>query len=153
MNIINVNASPTMFHVYALHYFECNQAFVNRHPFSPVPYFLLCRAIELELKSRHLESKSRKQVKKDYGHNLTKSYDALDPSEKILDMSEYAELVKASRIYDVPKKGFEYCSVYDAATGFKSFPALAVLDQIARRLLGADAQQVVPSTTPQSGAA
>ena len=153
MDTININVSPTMFHVYALHYYECNQAFVDRHPFSPVPYFLLCRAIELELKSRHLKSKSRKQVKKDYGHDLTKSYDALNPSEKILDTSEYAELGKASRIYDVPKKGFEYCSVYDAATGFKSFPTLVVLDQIARKLLGSGAQQVAPGTTLQDGMA
>jgi hypothetical protein len=97
---------------------------------------LLCRAIELELKAKHLESKSRAEVKKQYGHNLTKSYDELSPTDKTLDESEYSVLVHASKIYDVPNKGFEYVTVKDAVTSHKTFPDIAVLKRIAAKLVG-----------------
>ena len=70
----HLNVSPTMFHLFAAQYYRCKQTFQPQEPVSPVPYFLLCRAIELELKARHLESKSRKEVRADYGHNLKKAY-------------------------------------------------------------------------------
>lgn len=70
-----------------------------QEPFSPVPYFLVFRAIELELKARHLEEKSRKQVKGDYWHNIKKAYDELDDIDKILADDEYAVLEAASDIY------------------------------------------------------
>ena len=44
--------------------------FASPHKFSPVPYFLLCRAIELELESRHLQGKRQLEVKRAYGHHL-----------------------------------------------------------------------------------
>jgi len=97
---------------------------------------LLCRAIELELKAKHLESKTRAQVKNQYAHNLTKSYDDLLPDEKTLDSSEYAVLVHASKNYDVPNKGFEYVAVWDAVTGLKDFPDIEVLKHIAAKLVG-----------------
>lgn len=98
---------------------------------SPVPYFLICRAIELELKAKHLESKSRSDVKNDYGHNLKRSYDEL-PDRK-LNRQEYVVLSHASDIYK--DKGFEYATVIDAVTGLKDFPDLAVLEQIATKLI------------------
>lgn len=97
---------------------------------------MLCRAIELELKAKHLESKSRVEGKKQYGHNLTKSYDELSSSDKTLDASEYRVLVDASKIYDVPNKGFEYVTVRDAVTGLKNFPDIVVLKRIAAKLIG-----------------
>lgn len=135
----HINASPTMFHLYAVQYYRCKKGFQLREPFSPVPYFLVCRAIELELKARHLESKSRTEVKKEYGHDIKKAYDDLDASERILDEIEYSQLAKASAIYDKPNKGFEYCSVYDAGRGYTNFPDLDVLDRIAHKLIGDDA--------------
>lgn len=59
------NLSPDAFHLWATHYYKCEQDFVSPTKFSPVPYFLLCRAIELELKARHLEGKTQKQVRVD----------------------------------------------------------------------------------------
>jgi hypothetical protein len=132
-----LNISPTMFHIYATQYYQCKQTFRHREPFSPVPYFLLCRAIELELKAKHLALKSRAEVKSDYGHNLTKSYDDLDATDKTLSAAEYADLKSASEIYNV--KGFEYCTVSDAVTGFNNFPDIASLDLIAKKLIGNDA--------------
>lgn len=136
---IHVNLSPVMFHLYATQYYRCKQGFDSDGKFSPVPYFLVCRAIELELKAKHLESKSRAEVKKQYGHNLKKSYDDLGQAARVLDAEEYRELERASAIYDIPNKGFEYVSVADAATGYSSFPDLSVLDRVARKLIGDDA--------------
>lgn len=133
----HINLSPTLFHRYARGYLECERAFRSVSQYSPVPYFLVCRAIELELKARHLESKSRSQVRKEFGHNLKKSYDSLPPAAKILDSSEYDELVRASVIYDIPNKGFEYVAVGDAVTALENFPRLAVLQAIAAKVVGA----------------
>ncbi len=127
--------SPTMFHSYAKQFYQCKKGFEVLEAFSPVPYFLLCRAIELELKARHLETRSRDAVKKDYGHNIKKAYDELDASKRVLDKDEYSVLEKASTIYDRPK-GFEYCSVRDAGTGGRDFPDIDVLDRIAHKLIG-----------------
>ncbi len=128
------NLSPILFHNYALQYLECCHSF-DAETNSPVPYFLVCRAIELELKAKHLESKLRPEVKQKYGHNLKKSYDELPNAEKVLDPVEYKELARASEIYDIPNKGFEYVSVFDAVTGLKNFPDLAVLERIANKLV------------------
>jgi hypothetical protein len=130
-----VNLSPDLFHEYARQYLDCERCFQTDARYSPVPYFLLCRAIELELKARHLESKSRREVKNQYGHNLKKAYDELSKSDQVLNVDEYRELVRASDIYDVPNKGFEYVSVKDAVTGLRDFPELAILRQIARKMI------------------
>jgi hypothetical protein len=131
----HVNLSPLMFHEYAIQYLLCMRSFTVNISYSPVPYFLLCRAIELELKANQLESKSRMQVQTLYGHNLQKLYEDLPHIQKILDKEECKVLVHASNIYNKPK-GFEYVSVYDAVTGMKNFPELDVLEQIARKLIG-----------------
>lgn len=53
----DANVAPYAFHMSAVHYYKYKQDFEAPDEFSPVPYFLLCRAIELELKSRHLQLK------------------------------------------------------------------------------------------------
>lgn len=130
-----VNLSPDLFRRYAIEYLQYHLAFKPDTKYSPVPYFLICRAIELSLKAKHLENKSRKEVKGKYGHNLVKLYDELPIEQKILEATERDTLVAANTIYDVPNKGFEYVSVFDAVTGFKSFPDLAALERIADKLL------------------
>jgi hypothetical protein len=56
MQELKVNLSPDVFHRYAGHYYKCKQDFVCPDDgSSPVPYFLLCRAIELQIKARHLD--------------------------------------------------------------------------------------------------
>ena len=128
-----LNISPGLFHKYAKEYFLCRKGAQLQNSLSPVLYFLVSRAIELELKARHLETKSRDEIKNEYGHDLRKAYDELKDSEKILDKEEYSVLCKASDIYN--NKGFEYCTVYDAGRAYKNFPDLTILDRIAEKLL------------------
>lgn len=129
------NMSPDLFHLHAQEYYRCKQSFTTTLTFSPVPYVLLGRAIELELKARHLRSNNRIFVRKRYGHKLKKLYDELGRGEKILDNEEYSVLVKASKLYDVPKKGFDYVEIIDLLTWRTTFPDLEILDAIARKLI------------------
>ncbi len=119
---IVVNFSAPSFHRWAAHYYACRQTFVSPDPgFSPVPYVLLCRAIELELKSRHLEQKR---------------YHAQPAAQQTLAPAELAVLEQASRIYASKDKEFDYIKPGDAATAYKRFPDLVVLDAVAKKLIG-----------------
>jgi hypothetical protein len=129
----HINLSPVAFHLWATHYYKCCHDFQCLDRFSPVPYFLLCRAIELELKSRHLETKGRNTVKNAFGHHLTKAYSALPPDERILSPDELEVLHPASDIY--ASKGFEYVEVKDSVTGYTRFPELSSLDSVTKKLL------------------
>jgi hypothetical protein len=130
---IDGNLSPDAFHRWATHYYKCRHDFASPHKFSPVPYFLLCRAIELELKSRHLMKRRQLEVKRAYGHDLTKAYSALPLAEQTLTPDESAVLQQASQIY--ASKSFEYFEPEDALTAFRRFPDLSVLDRVAKKLL------------------
>ena len=131
---IDANLAPDAFHRWATHYYQCRQDFVSPHTFSPAPYFLLCRAIELELKARHLMAKRQPELKHRYGHHLDKVYYDLPASDQVLTPEQAAILKQASLIY--AKKGFEYFDPEDALTGYRRFPNLAVLDEVARKLVG-----------------
>ncbi len=132
---LHLNISPEAFHLWATHYLKCRRDFKppSSNKFSPVPYFLLCRAIELEIKARLLKKSPQIDVKKKYGHNLEIAYDALDSSEKFLDKNEEDTLRKASPIYK--DKDFEYFNAKDVLTAYKRFPKLELLDSIARKLI------------------
>jgi len=130
-----VNLSPDAFHKYATHYLKCKRDFKCPDKFSPVPYFLLCRAIELEVKARYLKHMTQEQVKDEFRHNLAKAYDALEPAEQTLNQEEERTLRDASKIYH--KKEFEYFSPEHALTAYKRFPKLELLDAIASKLIGA----------------
>jgi hypothetical protein len=127
------NLSPEAFHRWAEHYYQCKQDFRIPGALSPVPYFLLCHAIELELKSRFLHKKNREEVKKKYRHNLKKAYSDLDSDMQTLEANEVSTLEAASAIY--AGKGFEYFDPEHAARGYSQFPDLAALDTIAAKLI------------------
>ena len=131
---INANLAPDAFHRWAQHYYKCRQDFESPQRFSPVPYFLLCRAIELELKARHLNVMTQEQVKKAFGHDLLRAYEKLPSTQQQLDSAEVLLLRQASEIY--AGKGFEYFDAENALTAYKSYPDLAALDRVAQRLLG-----------------
>jgi len=133
---IYVNLSPDAFHMWATHYYKCRQDFKPPHKFSPVPYFLLCRAIELELKARHLQKMGQLEVKDAFSHDMLLSYSALNQDEKILTNDEFAGLERANEIYK--SKGFEYFVPSHALTGYSIYPDLDLLDTIARKLIGND---------------
>ena len=117
---IFANLSPDAFHRWTQHYYKYRQDFESPHRISPVPYFLLCRAIELEIKARHLIQKRQPEVKDRFGHDLRQAYEALDADRKVLSDVELKPLCDASDIYD--SKGFEYFNPEDALTGY-SWPA------------------------------
>jgi hypothetical protein len=131
-----LNLSPEGFHLWATHYLKCRRDFIppNSSGFSPVPYFLLCRAIELEIKARLLKNMTQKDVKTNYGHDLIKAYNTLTLSEKILTKDEEKTLEAASQIYR--RKSFEYLNnTYNVLTGYKKYPKLELLDSIANKLI------------------
>lgn len=131
---IVANMSPDVFHIYARHYYKCKQDFEPPDKyFSPIPYFLLCRAIELELKARHLKGLTRSQVKDKFGHNLLKAYNALDAQEQILSPSEFAVLTAADDLYR--KTDLAYFNPQHAAMAFSRHPDLKTLDTIAKKLI------------------
>jgi len=82
------NLSPQLFRNTAQDFFKC---YLDFEPppghFSPVPFFLCCRAIEMALKAIHLEKKNRKYVRK-FGHNLMKLYEKLDDEDQSLSKDE-----------------------------------------------------------------
>ncbi|TET75041.1 MAG: hypothetical protein E3J56_01365 [Candidatus Aminicenantes bacterium] len=139
---INANLSPDAFHRWATHYYKCKQDFRSPHKFSPVPYFLLCRAIELEIKSIHLRDKKQTEVKEDFGHDILKAYEALSEEYKILEDNEIKVLKVAKEIYC--SKGFEYFNPEDALTGFSKFPDLNTLDTVVKKLINHNAPGVSP---------
>ena len=131
---INANLAPNAFHRWAQHYYKCKQDFESPQRFSPVPYFLLCRTIELELKARHLRVMTQEQVKKAFRHDLIRAYDALPSPQKQLDSADVLLLRQANDFYS--GKGFEYFDAENALTAYKRYPDLAALDRVARRFLG-----------------
>jgi hypothetical protein len=134
MQELKENLSPDAFHIYAGHYYKCKQDFKPPDDyFSPVPFFLLCRAIELEIKATHLKHRTQTEVKDAFYHHLVKAYNALDAQEQILSQSELAVLAEADAIYS--RKGFEYFVQCDALTGFSRFPDLEMLNAIAKKLI------------------
>ncbi len=136
--VIEVNLSPVGYRHWAKHYLACRGKFISPDEgFSPVPYFLNCRAIELELKSRHLIFKRVKKVRATYSHNLDALYNDLPGSEKRLTVAECSLLSAANAIYK--HKGFEYFPNLSAVRAFKDFPPLDELSRLADRLVHGDA--------------
>lgn len=134
------NLSPVLFGLTAQDYFKCYLAFEKPTThFSAVPFFLCCRAIELALKAKHLESKSQKEVKQLHSHNLLKLYSGLDPGQQTLSSEELELLAATNAIY--MEKEFEYINVYDPGSAYKRFPDLDELGALARKVTRYDTEQ------------
>jgi len=118
-------------------YYWLKQKFQSPGRFSPVPYFLLCRAIELGIKARHLRTLKQSEVKKRFWHHLVRAYKDLDRHDQILSSSEFAVLKIAEDIYN-EDKGFTYFSPNALITGFRRYPKLQELDCVAKKLIGLD---------------
>lgn len=136
---VEINLSPDGFRRWAEHYYKCRHDFEPPDDgWSPVPYFLLCLAIELQLKAWHLETRRQKYVKDEFGHDLVASYRALDPRYQTLTAVEYATLGTASTMYE--SRRFQYMQPIDAMTGFSRAPRLEDLDTVAAKLIAAGAE-------------
>jgi hypothetical protein len=146
-----INVTAPSFHRWAQDYLACAEGFTMPpgRKFSPVPFALLCRSLELELKSRllrsaHLGGPSRKAIKDRFGHDLLKAYRALEPHDQILSKKEEKVLATASEIYD-KEKGFDYPQVWDMLGAYKNYPSLADLTVVAKKLVeDGNARRVKP---------
>lgn len=127
------NFSRVAFRMSARDCLSCFEAY-DPHEFSPVKYFLLCRAIELALKVLHLDSMSVKAVR-GFGHNIVSSYDRLDEKYQILTNLERQFLSDANKLYEKEEKAFEYIQPIHAARGYTDFPDLARLYGIAKKMV------------------
>ena len=131
---LNANLSADAFHIYAMHYHKCKRDFTLPDDyFSPIPYFLLCRAIELEIKARHLKRLTQSEVKDEFSHKLLRAYKALDVQEQILSQNELAVLKTADKLYR--RTDFAYFRQEHALTAFSQFPDMDMLDSIAKKLI------------------
>lgn len=132
-----VPITPDAFHDWARQYLICRRSLVAAAGYSPVPYFLLCRSIELEMKARLLKEQgwppNVKAVKDGFGHHLIMAYNALPATQRILTTADINALTAADRIYS--SKGFEYFQLEQAVNGFADVPPLAALDAVAEKLL------------------
>ena len=136
---IQVNLSPVGFAIWAKDYFGAYLAYFKAYgtkEFSSVPFFLCCRAIELALKARHLETLTQNDVKNLFSHDLEKSYRQLPPAQRDLTPEELDLLIKSNQIYK--DKHFEYLNVFDACTAYKRFPDIEELGVLARRITAYD---------------
>jgi hypothetical protein len=130
-----LNISPDGFRLWAKQYYECYRSFKRTSDFSPVPYFLLCRAIELQFKAFHIDAEFKNTgksavltVKNKYRHHLINSYKTLPATRRTLSEDEFSLLQNANGIYNDKDKegGFEYFSV-------KKLAPTSNLDPSARR--------------------
>lgn len=129
----NANLAPDAFGKWSRHFFKCESDFQSPDLFSPVPYFLLARAIELALKSIHLKSHDQLKIKMDYWHDLFKVFNELPNGVLSLNSSEVGLLSVVSDIYK--SKGFEYFEPEDALTGFSRYPDLQGLRCLAKKIV------------------
>jgi hypothetical protein len=129
---IDANLSPDAFIKWANHYLKCEEDY-SLTGFSPVRYFLLCRAIELAIKSIHLNSIGQPEVKATYGHDIFKAYQKLPSEYQTLTKEEQDLLSNASVIYD--GKEFEYFNPEDCLTGYQRFPKIEALRALAHKIV------------------
>ena len=129
---------PLGFHGYASEFLRAAHAFETDRRFSPVPYYLVCRSLELVLKAYLLgRGVGIKTLKRRVGHNLVKALGrarALGIDGFVAITKEHErEFQLANGYYE--SKGFEYFNVHDAAGGYKNLPDLSVLEDVSSNLI------------------
>ena len=133
--------SPIMFHFYALEFARAAEDFQMIGDFSPVPYFLYCRSIELSLKAFLLAKGVPVTKFKEKGgiwHNLEGALEEAE-SQGLLDIVEiprhYKEELKKANYYYKRKGGFEYFVSYEVFVRWDDLPSLKVLSEFASFLV------------------
>lgn len=132
------NIKPYGFQRYAQEFMYAERTFETTDNFSPVPYYLLCRSIELSLKAYLLLKGCKiKYLKNKIGHNLEKllkKAKELNIEEIITISTEDSDNIFKANIY-YEKKGFEYFFVIDAVSGYKELPDIELLRSVSTRLV------------------
>lgn len=139
---IVVRISPLGFHQYASEFLHAARSVGVGSSFSPVPYYLYCRSLELVLKAFLLtKNVSAQELKnrKNLGHDLVKALDkakTLGLGQLLTVTSVHEnELVKANNYY--ASKGFEYFEVIKAIHGYPDLPEISILSEFASHLIAA----------------
>ncbi|SEI95179.1 hypothetical protein [Nitrosomonas eutropha] len=133
-----ITMGPIGFIVYAEDFLNAYKSFKIDKPFLPVKYYLICRSVELSLKSYLLfKSVSIKKVKCKFGHDLQKILKksielGIGAVEGITD-EEQAEIEKANNWYN--RKGFEYFDIQNTLESKDTLPNLSVVFNLADRLI------------------
>jgi len=138
VNPVHIFITPLGFHTYATDFLTAARDLKPSDHFSPVPYYLYCRSIELSLKSFLLgKGVTKKILKKKLGHDLVKTLKLARKSgiSDLLLLSPDQEncLRKANEYY--ASKGFEYFELANAIRGYSDRPALEELDGLAAELV------------------
>ena len=133
-----INLSPLGFHRYASEFLRAANSFKCGDNFSPVPYYLRCRVIELALKAFLLAKGFPKNDLKDkLRHNLENALNSATElglqSEVAIEPKEKKEIKKANVYY--ARKGFEYFQVGKFAKGYPELPDLKILADVSSRLV------------------
>ena len=135
-----IRLSPLGFHRYGKQFLAAELSLRRTRGFSPVPYYLLCRALELLLKSyllAHNVSISELKNRKKLGHDLIKVLTrahalGLDNLVRVTPSVE-AHLRKANAYY--PTKGFEYLKPGHHVQRYPHLPEMRVLRRFASQLV------------------
>ena len=138
---VHLHISPFGFFHYGKEFFDAAKGFKQPAHYSPVPYFLYCRSIELVLKAFLL---GKGVPKKDlpnmnlFGHDLgkiLKKAQEMGLREFVMITPEQEkEILKANEYY-YSNKGFEYFDVTKAATAYRELPDLLLLEKAAAELV------------------
>ena len=135
-----IRVTPYGFAKYAKDFLDAPRTGPGSTGFSPVPYYLVCRSLELGLKAFILaKGAGLDELRKKLGHDLTKTLaraDAVGLAEIVtMSSDDRSELARANEYYK--GKGFEYFEVYRAGGGYPLLPDLLVLEKMAARLVTA----------------
>ena len=130
--------TPTGFLIYAENYYSASMNWKSDGKYSPVPYFLLCRSIELGLKAFALAKGESIKVLGSHkvGHNLmvlldkTKNHSLSDLV--VITKEDETELAKANIYYN--DKGFEYFKIKNLFDK-SNLPDLEILKGFSEKLL------------------
>jgi hypothetical protein len=139
LETIHINLSPYGFNHYPEEYLAVARSIEVGSTFSPVPYYLYCRCLELGIKAfLSLKGVSKQELKrKTLGHDLEALLDKAEglgfSKLVLLSPDEKVEISKANKYY--AKKDFEYINVSKVVRGYPQLPILRVLDNIGAKIV------------------
>jgi hypothetical protein len=134
----HIDMGPTGFIIYAQDFLNSFKAYSPEKPFSPAKYYLVCRSIELSLKSfLSIKNIPVNTIKDKLGHNLTKILNRTQELDikkvVVISTEEVVEIKKANNWYN--RKGFEYFDIKNIVESKETLPNLNSLQLLAERLI------------------
>lgn len=141
----HINIGPVGFHQYAVEYQLATKAIPLGRSISPIPYYLLCRSLELGLKAYLLSKGFSQDELKKIGHNLSKLLN-VSKREGIdqfysLSKDEVEAIRRANVVYK--SKAFEYFDLSRILSDFRNLPELDKLATITDNVLTSIKQECI----------